>query len=388
MNKFDEDLMRIFSTNVDIPQSFTNSIHNAFTPKKKVKNKYFTIKNIAATLLIIAALGIVTPNIYAAIKWNIVYKEFENRQVQYGSAKVREIAEEGYEENIDMEYVYQDNIGIKLNSLMITDDYFSMNLDFQFDPNVQINTDTFTFGYAVYDENNNIYALFPRSGEKDLYRNYTKAFYQELNIDIKNNKPLAYTNSGRGMLTSKDGHLIYNRVFNSFLGFPKSKKIYIRVFDIGYYLISYDDTTHKILDYKDVYLSDAEWILEVDVPEKFYERETSSLELAEQIPGFTVHKLEITDTGLTLVAEMDEFIDLLMQGKNMDIEDFQNLINETLFITDEDGNVYLSNKNLGTAGGNSTFHAYFDINKNDLAKKLYLNFKINGETYKVNIVQK
>ena len=161
MENLDKQLELIFKKDVDIPGQLTQKIKKAIDQKDKTKRRiiYCKIRNVTVAMLVIALLGLATPDIYAQIKWNIEYKEFENRPVEYGMASIKQAIENGYEKNIDMEYTYHDNIGVKLDSLMITDEFFSMNVDFVFPKETQINTETFSYGYAIYDENKNVYGI-------------------------------------------------------------------------------------------------------------------------------------------------------------------------------------------------------------------------------------
>ena len=51
-------------------------------------------------------------------------------------------------------------------------------------------------------------------------------------------------------------------------GFPRSKKIYIRVFDLGYSMTQVDEENNYQAE--DFSITNAEWIFEIDLPEKFY----------------------------------------------------------------------------------------------------------------------
>lgn len=61
-----------------------------------------------------------------------------------------------------MDYIVQDGIGIKIDSLLLTDDYVDANVTFKFDENVNVDSDKFSFGCAIYAENKNIYGIYKR----------------------------------------------------------------------------------------------------------------------------------------------------------------------------------------------------------------------------------
>ena len=55
-----------------------------------------------------------------------------------------------------MDYLMQDGIGIKINSIILTDDCLDFDITFKFNEEINVDFKNFSFGYAVYDENKNI----------------------------------------------------------------------------------------------------------------------------------------------------------------------------------------------------------------------------------------
>ncbi len=398
MENLDKQLELIFKKDVDIPGQLTQKIKKAIDQKDKTKRRiiYCKIRNVTVAMLVIALLGLATPDIYAQIKWNIEYKEFENRPVEYGMASIKQAIENGYEKNIDMEYTYHDNIGVKLDSLMITDEFFSMNVDFVFPKETQINTETFSYGYAIYDENKNVYGILDGDylDVKEIVKGkgYWKKLYTEENIPYnkKENFPITISDCPQGttVITSKDGNIITKTSMTTPKEFPRSKKLYIRIFNIGYTMNQYDEERIELSVSERFNLTDAEWKLEVEVPENFYQRKSAEFKLAEEVKGFELKKLIVTETGTSIIFKMDGFIDLVMSGKDMDKDEFEQRMDEALYITNEDGKKYSYTKNDNGTYMNGTYKAKFDLNKSDLNQKLYLNFKMNGEQYKIQLLQK
>lgn len=398
MEKLDQELKEIFTKEEKIPEKFSNMIRDTMenqkdTPKKHVE--YGKWLKVAAVFMVIVLLGASMPTIYAQIKWNIEYKEFENRPVEYGSASIKQAMEQGYEKNIDMEYVYHDGIGVKLDSLMITDEFFSMNVDFIFPKETEINTETFSYGYAVYDENKNVYGVFAGGivtiEELPQYSEYWKKLYQEENIPY--NKKDAFANQiadsvrGAKVITSKDKNIVAQVSMTTPVSFPRSKKLFIRIFNIGYTMFEYNEENPKESLSEQFPLTDAEWKLEVEVPDSFYQRKSISLKLKEEVEGFELKKLDVTETGTSIIFKMDGFIDLVMAGKDMEREEFTQKMDQAIYITDETGKRYsYLNSDNGTYK-DSTYKAKFDINKKDLNKKFYLHFNIKGEEHQVELVE-
>ena len=324
MNQLDKKLRTIFEEEREVPEQFSKAIKETMQGQKKIKNKgkYKKWLNVAAVLLIVVLLGMATPNIYAQIKWNIEYKEFENRSIEYGSASIKKAIEEGNEKNIEMDYIYHDNIGVRLDSLFMTDDFFSMNVDFVFPKETPINTDTFTYGYAIYDEQKNVYGIYEGALGEIMNQNYWKKLYKEEGIeynpkDMFSSRPLADNLTGAMVTTSKEGNVIAKVTMQTPREFPKSKKLYIRIFNIGYTMTEYEqkENRYEIVMEEKFKLTQAEWKLEVEVPESFYQRQTLTLKLAKDIQGFELKKLNVTETGTNIIFKMDGFLDLVMAGR-------------------------------------------------------------------------
>lgn len=386
MNQLDKKLRSIFEEEREVPKQFSKAIKETMQEQQKIKNKgkYKKWLNVAV-LLIVVLLGTATTNIYAQIKWNIEYKEFENRPIEYGSASIKKAIEEGNEKNIEMDYIYHDNIGVRLDSLFMTDDFFSMNVDFIFPKETPINTDTFTYGYAIYDEQKNVYGIYEGALGEIMNQNYWKKLYKEEGIeynpkDMFPSRPLADNLTGAMVTTSKEGNVIAQVTMQTPREFPKSKKLYIRIFNIGYTMTEYEqkENRYEIVMEEKFKLTQAEWKLEVEVPESFYQRQTVTLKLAKDIQGFELKKLNVTETGTNIIFKMDGFLDLVMAGMGMPQEEFEQKMEETIYIVDENGKRYgyLQNSN-GTYFDNS-YKAKFDITKNDLNQRFYLCVKING----------
>ena len=386
MEEFDKKLSKIFTEEKKVPEKLLGVIETTMKMENKNKVKCRIWLRVAVALPVFVLLCVTVPNIYAQIKWNIEYKEFENRPVEYGSASIKKAIEEGNEKNVDMEYVYHDNIGVKLDSLLITDDFFSMNVDFSFPKEMNINTDTFTFGYAIYDENKNVYGVYEGALGEIMNQAYWKKLYKEEGIgynpkDVFPSRPLADKLTGGMVIASKEGNMKAKATMQTPREFPRSKKLFIRIFNIGYIMSDYEqDGDMQILVAEEKFrLTDTEWKLEVEVPDDFYKRETISLVLEEEIKGFELKKLDVTETGTNIIFKMDGFNELVMSGMNMDRELFKQKMDEAIYITDETGKrySYLNNDN-GTYFDNS-YKAKFDITKDQLNKKFYLHVKINGE---------
>lgn len=365
--------------------------NNYYEILQKVKGsgnmKKRKILNIAAILLIVIMLGALTPSIYAKIQWNIEYQEYENRPINYGSATINEAIQE-YEKNIQMDYIYKNDIGIKIDSLILTNDYFKINVNFKLPEDIELNTQTFRYGFAVYDENGNIYGIQERMLFKDEKVPYWEKLYKELGTNYDKKDVFAVQlkdSSGMGVITSQKGNIIAYTQMTSNKGFPKSKKLYIRIFDIGYDLMELNEEKTQMLSAQNVNITNDEWIIELNIPEEFYTRQSINLKLANEVEGLKISKAELTKTALVMKVEQDGLRKAVMDGRNLSEEEFTNKINEAIHIEDEQGNTY-NYTNLSTTENPEEIQLKFSLSTKDISKRLYLCVKINGKDYKVELI--
>lgn len=363
-----------------------------FKEKDVIKMKKVMLNSVACVLVLIF-VGTISSKIYAKIQWDIKFKKFENRELVTETGEIKENWDEGYSENIDMDYVSHDGISAKINSIAITDDKFNAIVDFKFDENITVDSQRFSFGYAVYDENKNIYEVYTRMhiGSNERYDYYVPFLYKEIGVDY-NKKNIYDTKIGEstnsGVISAKDRNIIANFNIETTKSFPKSKKIYIRLFDLGYTMIQVkeENGVKKIGTTEDFKLSNMEWLFEIDVPEKFYERTNIELKLKDEIAGVNLEKITVTETNLTAKGTIMDLDKIVMNGMNMESDKWKNVRNELFYISDEDGNTYAVDS-FATTNEKDGFSVSVPITKSMLNKKLFLNTKVNGIAYKSEIVE-
>ena len=363
-------------------------------PMKKNKSTKYKILNIAAIFIVTIIIASLAPSIYAKIQWNIQFKEYQNREYETGSGTIKEAEESGYGQKVDMEYITQDGISVKVDSIMITDDYFKANINFKFAEGIEVNSNTFDFGVAVYDEQKNVYGVSTRMhiGTNEKYDYYTTNMYKEIGIEYnkKDVYAIQLSDAKQGGIVSVDEenrNIISKVEMKSSTGFPKSKKLYIRVFDLGYFMTNIDRSNPKNNVAESFTISNAEWHFEIDVPDKFYERQTTELKLKEDIPGVEIEKMAVSEVGLVIRAKIEGLNDIVFSGKDMTSEEWQKVRNETINITDGEGNIYYENS-MGTLQEKDWFALNYSINKNTLEKRLFFNVKVNGKQYSSELIKK
>ena len=361
--------------------------------EKKVVSMKRKILNIAAIFLVIIVAGVLSTNIYAEIQWNKEFDIYKNLPSVRTKGTLAEIKEGGYAEVIDTDYITQDGISIKVNEMLLTDDVLDIDLTFKFDENVNVDYDRFDFAYSIYDENKNVYAVSSRIhlGENIKVDNTARYLYEELGIkyDKKNITALQLVNSSSKGIESTDKEnrtIDMNITLRAKDKFPQSKKLYIRIFDLGYSVMETDADTRKITNMKDYKLSESKWNFEITVPDKFYERNTKELKLESQIPGIEFKNITITDTSLNLTFKSEEYDELIKIGKDMEPNDFAEMRDNILYISNKTGNRY-NEINIGTTGNEREYKMTLDVGMKYL-DDLYVNYLDNGIPYRVKLIEK
>ena len=373
---------------------------------EKVKMKLW--KKILLTLMIIIVILILTfisYKMYLRISDKIDidrrYSEFEKIQTIETKGALTYIEDEELSKVENMDYIMQDGIGVKVDSVKLNDDTCSIEFNFKLDE--EFKYETFGYSYAIYDEEKNIYHISGRMhlGENEKYDYGFVFMKRELGLDkIDNLTGTFFADSSTfkiftfpffadssGMVTetiNKDEKIITNKLeIGAEDKFPLSKKIYIKIFDLGYYTMGKDENGKPTAS--STSLTNAKWLFELDIPEEVNKRDTINLKLAEEIPGLEMTKIAITDTKLVLNFNSEEYRNLITAGKDMVADEFTNKTKEMLSITDGEGNVY---KELsGGTRGEKGYKMTIDANKNDLEKKLFIKYSSNGNQYKVELIK-
>ena len=287
-----------------------------------------------------------------------------------------------------MAYIEQDGIKVKVDSLMITDDRLEAKINFQFEEGIELNSETFQFGCAIYDEYNNLYGIYGNMNNKIQKRGFEyhkRNICRELGIDSKKYTPMIRS-YGFGNISAENRNIISKIIMESHIGFPKVKKLYIRIFDLEYYM-DYNTDEKKIKPTMEYFpISDAEWIFEINVPESIYNRTTINLKLKEEIPGLEITHIKVTEIGLILKGKMEDLYNAMMSGKDMKSEEWATKQKEIINITDSQGNSYYYKSGGSTEEKNGvTFD--FEIDQDIVnSRQLFLNVNVKGEKYSSELI--
>ena len=359
--------------------------------KKKLGKKILMLfLAIIAILLVIFILF----KVYIYIDMEARFKEFEKRQAVETKGTLSYVDDENYAKVENMDYITQDGISIKINSILLTDDCLDFDITFKFDEKINVDSKSFSFGYAIYDENSNIYNIQSRMHLDKKNDTITSFIYKELGLKYNTKNATALQLSDTATLRIKNINeesrsININVTLRAKDKFPQSKTIYIKIFDPGFTMNNIENDNNELIikDSEDFKLSEAKWNFEIEVPEKFYERNTIELVPKNEIPGLEVEQIQISETGMTIKFKSEEYDKVVKSGIDMEAENFQKQISEILSITDKEGNTY---KVISSGTTQEKYEYKLSINAgiNDLTKKLYINYIYNGTKYTEELIEK
>lgn len=341
------------------------------------------ILNIAAIFLVIVIAGVLSTNIYAKIMWNIQFKDYRELPIKEMKGTLDELKEEGYAEVLNMDYLEQDGIGIKINSILLTDDCLDIDITSKFDENIDVNSQTFSIGYTIYDENKNIYQIHSRmhiGEESSKFDNVTLFTYEELGIEYNKKDVYAVQLANNGGVTLKEVNkeertINMNITLRARDKFPQSKKLYIQIFDPGFSMteLEKENGTTNMINAEDFNLSSAKWLFEIDVPDKFYVRNTIELKPENEISGIEFEEITISETGMNLKFKSKQYDELISKGKDMEQKEFLEEVEKMLFVTDKAGNKF-NELSVGSTEEKEVYKMNIDANIEDFNNGIYINY--------------
>ena len=311
-------------------------------------------KKIIITILSLLGFGGITVFAYV----NLYLTPIDNLNISY--ALIKDAVDNGYVENMDMSYIYSNDIGVKINSLVMSDDKLDIVFDFDFNKNI-LPQNKPNIAMIIYDECKNIYYIWNTPNNTIKNKLYLKNYYKRFDLSNDN-----YINGSQSMITLYQSN-------NKYIGelslcalekYPKAKQLYINIYDIGYNENSNDK-------YKSLF-NNVNWSFEIDIPEQFYNRNSLNYDLKEVNTSidFILEEFNITETGTTLIYKTTNNIPLQIS------------------IIDGNNKIYKSNGTILLNKNNNSYNfknEYNSLNKYVLTDKLYLyieNFDITIEVEK------
>lgn len=318
--------------------------------KMKNKNRVY-LKKVAIIILALVTI----PIGYVQAQKNIL--QFPNREPTYILNSISEAITDGYVETLNMEYIYSDGVGLKIDSLMVSDNDINLVFNFKINDEINLNEKNLKFGYLLYNENNEVYYV-----ERDTNINFLKDFMKKNKLKNESNIENHLLASQSTYITNTNENVIVSSLIYAKDYFPKAKKLYIDVVGIGY-----DNEWNK---YKK--LSNSRWLIELDIPEKFYESEPKKYELKEPIEDLKLEEFFISDTSSTCIAVIDGI----------------NKSGYSISVIDGYGNEYKANERSFSGLNGDKVTCRFPIRKTDITDKMYLKIIINENEEILELVEK
>lgn len=215
-------------------------------------------------IAIITSLFILMPLVTVqAIKIPLINK------IIFNSPSVGEAVKNEISKTIDMDYIYSENIGIKINSILFTDTDIFIALSGIFTKELNLEEgEMIFFDYIIYDELGNYYTAGYESDEQYISSGYTGGgFYYYFNEELE---------------TSLELH--------ASVQYPKVDKLYIRIYN---FTRQKEGKNNKYID-DDIFI-------ELDMT-NLNTTGSEEYEVVEEIEGINIEKFIISESGTILIA--------------------------------------------------------------------------------------
>lgn len=294
IDELDKILFDYFDSNKDVPNYINETIHNTLQKEKKQRNSFNIMKKVA---MIIISFGIISTSfVFADDIINFITSLFTNSTEAIDSA-----IENGYIQNINMDFVYYNDIGVKVDALVLDDTNLDISFTYNYQGKEQINS-LELYEYTIKDENNNI--LYELSDDKK------DELIVPLYISRYNETVLIEDN------IYKDSVIYTSREFSNI---EKLK------FEIKKFKTFYNEKSDII---------SGTWNIEVNLNEIFREKK-NEFYLVSYNKYINNSKIELTETSLKISLEFNTILEkedlkkvnAIILKDNLDKEYFYNILN-------------------------------------------------------------
>lgn len=180
-NKYDDLENKIFEfteNDKNVPSYIDKAINDAIYKKKTNYDIIYKFKRIA---IIILSLGVITSGVvFAKDIINYFYFIFNNSTSGIDSA-----IKNGYVQNVDTDFVYNNGVGIKINSLVIDNNILDISLAFKL--NELKNVDNIIISeFDIYNETDKLVSVYNDEKNNRIIKNIeNKIQFIEMSNDIK-----------------------------------------------------------------------------------------------------------------------------------------------------------------------------------------------------------
>lgn len=388
-NDMDKKIKKILSQDIELTDKYKHIIRNTLKERKERKRNYYS--NFLKLAVVGCCCMILTTSAVFAKDISNFFKNFFNTSKGMDTA-----IENGYIIQPNMNYISSSEIKIKIDNLLITDYNlsFTMNMKFKNNLNLEdiekINLPdliiTDNENKVLYCENENRFNEF--CTEKNLTYNY-----KEFNDNYINSGSNYYIKAKN--YNSNEIQIVYNLTSNNF---PKSKIVNVNFSEIA--LLNQSDTNN-------LPVINGNWNISVDIPEKFYNRETisynvkscsnDSINITKAIVNDTCMKLELIIKEEKIYNNEDNTEDIKLKINNKlnvlkkefasgNVNNLE-LFDKNTYVETEDGIKYYPSESSSQDSGCSndfmsgivTYWQTYNLTKYETTSNLKLFLKYKNE---------
>lgn len=382
MKKLDREIKSILNQKLEIPEKYNDMIYYTLRNLPDKENLPVIKRNkLKLSFATICCILLLTTSVVFASE----ITEFVKNIFNY-SRGIDKAIENGYIENSNIETVKSNGTTITAKNFLMDDFNLSFTFDVKLENEEVLKTSNIEFlDMIITDEENNI--LYCEDEER--FNEYCKNKSLDYKYGEFNEKYISTGDSWHNKDKQKNEiSMIYNIFANKF---PRSKKLYINISKIK--CISEEDTNSK---YK---ILDGNWNIELDVPEKFYNRECIVYTVTYcSEPTLDVTDMTVYNTGTRFEFNMEtepiyyesdskeikeEKMEELTKWYENNTKENKKIIND-IFIKDDKGSKYypvISNADDNIikykSDGKLSYEQTFDFIKNENVNKIKIQFNLN-----------
>lgn len=247
---FENKLRNVCTEDIYIPQKFTHAIKSGLY-KNDRKWRFTEMRKTIVSILCIIFMG--TGIVLAS---NSLWNPWNNKGIKTA-------LDYGYVQNIEMDYSVKNDLGIKIDSIVLDNTNIGIVFNYSIPSNLKRVDNIVIKDLIIKDEKNNI--IFEDGNEKCLCTGYNQEVANENGI-VK-----------QAILLNNINHT-----------FPKSNNIYISF-----------STVNIFRNQKNIKTINGNWKFDINVMNKFINRETIEY-VASQSKDIEVTSAELTSTGLDI----------------------------------------------------------------------------------------
>ena len=334
-DEFDNMLFEYYDKNKEIPHSTKDAIQNAFSSQStKVYSTYTgLLKRIAIILL---SVSLITASTAFAI--TIINKIFTNSNSGIDSA-----VEHGYIQNIDMDFITDNNIGIKVDYILMDNNSLDISFVYKYFNQSSSITNLKYADLIIKDEQENIICLISENyNSKEILGTSITSYNEQQVLDNT---------------TVKDSLLVTSEQF------PASKVLYIEITKM---LLVINNETHYVT---------GNWNFSINLDTKFVSRTLNKYNstVSPYIDNVTA---TLSNTSLEIKLELNTEIDnsIVLKRNNISLTDENNVEYKCSKIS-AGNNIDPTQKYVSLISLSYPITSYDNINK------LFLHFNIDSNRF-------